>query len=221
LTATQPSPFASGLDGNRTCSVLAVGPHPDDVELGCFGSLAAYADHGHDVHIVVMTDGCRGGNTVKRKEESLAAAALIGATVYCLDIPDCCVAADFPTINRLESLSNRIDPRIVFGPSAKDTHQDHRNTALAVLSAVRHHPDQMFVYETPSTTRDFTPNFYVDITDYYKLKETAVRMHTSQSEKYYTADRAMEALANYRAFQAGSAIRQYEAFEVARMVKRW
>jgi LmbE family N-acetylglucosaminyl deacetylase len=210
-----------GLPNAEINKVLAISPHPDDVELGCFGSLAAHADHGHQVHILVMTDGSRGGDPEKREKEALQAAALIGATVHFAGIRDCHVADSFETINIIETLLQKVQPQVVFGPSGKDTHQDHRNTARAMISATRRVPDQVFVYQTPSTTIDFTPTCHFDVTDYYHLKEEAVRIHTSQSEKYYAAARAVEALASYRAFQLGSGERYFEAFEVTRLVSRW
>jgi len=211
----------SRLADDDTNTVLAIGPHPDDVELGCFGTLAAYANHGHQVHILVMTDGSRGGDPEKRREECLQSAALIGAEVHFAGILDCHVADSFETIDMIETLLRQVKPRVVFGPSGKDAHQDHRNTALATVSAARKFPDQVLVYQTPSTTTDFTPTFHVDVTDYYHIKEEAVRIHTSQSEKYYAATSAVEALAKYRGFYLGSAKGYVEAFEVTRSVRRW
>ena len=46
--------------------ILAIGAHPDDIEVGCAGTLAKYAQHGHDIYLLVMTEGhgqlLRGGN---------------------------------------------------------------------------------------------------------------------------------------------------------------
>jgi len=210
-----------GLANVKTNTVLAIGPHPDDVELGCFGSLAAYAGNGHQVHILVMTDGGRGGDPGTREKECLQSAALIGAVVHFGGIRDCHVSDSFETINIIETILREIKPQVVFGPSGKDTHQDHRNTASAMMSATRMLPDLVLVYQTPSTAIDFTPTCHFDVTDYYHVKEEAVRIHTSQSDKYYTAARAVEALASYRAFKFGSAERYFEAFEVIRLVHRW
>lgn len=211
----------SGLASDGTNRVLAISPHPDDVELGCFGTLAAYADHGHEIHILVMTDGSRGGDPEKREKECRRSANLIGAAVHFAGIRDCRVADSYETIDIIETSLEKVKPRLVIGPSGKDTHQDHRNTARAMISATRRFPDQVLVYQTPSTTIDFTPICHFDVTDYYHLKEEAVRIHTSQSEKYYAAARAVRALASYRAFQLGNAERYFEAFEVARLVCRW
>jgi LmbE family N-acetylglucosaminyl deacetylase len=210
-----------GFAASETNSVLAISPHPDDVELGCFGSLAAYAGHGYQVHILVMTDGGRGGDPEKRKKECLESAALIDAVVHFSGIRDCQLTESVETIDKVETLLRIVKPQIVFGPSGKDTHQDHRNAALAMISATRRFPDQVFAYQTPSTTVDYTPTCYFDVTDYHHIKEKAVRIHASQSERYYTAGRAMETLANYRGLRMGNAERYLEAFEVIRLVHRW
>ena len=212
--------FWDPAEGERS-TVLAIGPHPDDVELGCFGTLAAYAANGYQVHILVMTDGSRGGDPEKQRAECLESAALIGAQVHFAGIPDCHIVDSFPTVDAIETLLREVKPLVVFGPSGKDTHQDHRNTALAMLSATRKVPDQVFVYQTPSTAIDFTPTCHFDVTEFFQIKEKAVRIHASQSGRSYTASHAVKALASYRASQVGSAERYVEAFEVTRLVRRW
>ena len=58
--------------------ILAIGAHPDDIEFGCGGTLIKYGQHGHDVSLLVMTDGGRGGNGRLRRLEQQAAGDFLG-----------------------------------------------------------------------------------------------------------------------------------------------
>ena len=58
--------------------VLALGCHPDDIEFGCGGTLSKYATAGHDVYMMVMTEGHAGGDDKVRKLEQERAAEIIG-----------------------------------------------------------------------------------------------------------------------------------------------
>jgi LmbE family N-acetylglucosaminyl deacetylase len=83
------------------------------------------------------------------------------------------------TIKVIEKYVNDIKPDIVFIPSKYDTHQDHRAAHLASIVACRL-VDEIYIYQSPSTTTDFKPNVYVDITKFIETKLEAVRIHTSQ-----------------------------------------
>ena len=76
--------------------ILAVGAHPDDVELGCGGMLLAMRDRGYRFAIVDLTAGEKGsrGSREERLREAKAAAELLGATAReCLELSDTAVAA--------------------------------------------------------------------------------------------------------------------------------
>ena len=76
-------------------NILAIGAHPDDVELNCAGTLAKYAALGHKVFIATATSGNIGSATLPkeeiaavRKAEAAKSAAIIGAEYLCLDYDD-------------------------------------------------------------------------------------------------------------------------------------
>jgi LmbE family N-acetylglucosaminyl deacetylase len=79
---------------------------------------------------------------------------------------------------------------VVFIPSENDTHQDHRAVYRAARVATRK-VKEVYIYQAPSTTTDFSPTVYIDITGYIDKKVEAVRIHTSQSAKIYMADRVV------------------------------
>jgi LmbE family N-acetylglucosaminyl deacetylase len=221
LTAATGSTTAARFQVGKSSTALAIGPHPDDVEIGCFGALAAYAAHGYAVHVLVLTDGARGGDPIQRREETLRSAELIDAQVHFGGLADCEVRDSVDTVLLIEQVLATVQPSVVFGPSAKDTHPDHRHTAMAAAAAMRRQPDQILIYQTPTTTLDFMPTYHMDVSDYYDVKRSAVLAHASQSSRYYTASQALDALAVYRGLQIGSASGFYEAFEVQRFIHRW
>jgi LmbE family N-acetylglucosaminyl deacetylase len=124
----------------------------------------------------------------------------------------------YKTISVIEEYINNISPDIVFIPSQNDTHQDHRAVHLASLVATRNTPE-VYIYQSPSTTKDFMPVAYFDITEFMDTKIKAVRIHTSQSDKIYMADRAIKGLAEYRAFDILKNDYFFEAFEVHKIIK--
>ncbi len=213
--------IGQSADHPRACTALAIGPHPDDIELGCFATLAGYAAHGAAIHMLVMTDGSRGGDPGARRLECLASASLINATVHFGDIYDCGVSDTPETVDIIKAALTKLQPDIVFGPSFKDAHPDHRNTASALLSATRWTSANVLGYQTPSTTLDFVPTCHHDVTPFFDIKLRAVQLHATQSHKPFAATRAMEAVAVYRGLQLGLVDRYFEAFEVVRLVHRW
>ena len=106
---------------------------------------------------------------------------------------------------------------MIFIPSRHDTHQDHRAVHHAAIVAWRL-VNHIYVYQSPSSTIDFRPTYYVDITDFMDLKISAVKFHSSQNTKTYMAERAVKGLAEYRAFDIFRNEKCFEAFEVFRSV---
>ena len=206
--------------GDTIMKILAIGAHPDDVELGCFGTLAKLARQGNEIHILVCTNGEAGGNPKGRTDEAKESAALINAKIYFGNLPDTRVSDGIDTILVIEKHIKLINPDIIFVNSEQDTHQDHRNVAKATTSSTRFGPDEVYMYESPSTSKAFLPTVYFDVTEDFPTKMAAVRIHESQGRKSYMADRAVQGIAEYRAFEIGMNDRLIEGFEPLRVIKR-
>jgi LmbE family N-acetylglucosaminyl deacetylase len=200
-------------------TILAVGAHPDDVELGCAGTLALHVSKGDKMYLLVLTRGEASGNPDSREKECKQSAKILGATdVFIGGIKDTKVHDGRETIDVIESVVDRLRPDIVYAPSSKDTHQDHRNTGHAVLSACRR-CQVILLYEGASTQRDFSPQVFVDIAKTFQLKLKATGVYGSQVENhggYAKAVKAIEGLAKFRGYQAG--VEVAEAFEVGKFI---
>jgi LmbE family N-acetylglucosaminyl deacetylase len=199
-------------------TILAIGPHPDDIELGCFGTLSKFKDSGDSVNILVLSKGEGGIIDGDRTEESRESARLIDANLYFEDLRDRYISEGPETITVIEKHIDKLNPDIVFIPSGIDTHQDHRSTFNAALVGCRL-VNELYAYETPSTSRNFAPNYFVDITDYIELKLKAVKIHNSQGGKGYMADRAVKGLAQYRAFDILLNDRYVEGFDTIKVIR--
>lgn len=114
---------------SKAVDVLAIGAHPDDVELGCGATLALLVDQGHRVGILHLTRGelgTRGTPEMRQREAEAAAAALGVHSVDFLDLGDGGLrrgaAEEDAVIGKLRTHR----PRLVFLPPPRDRHPDHR-----------------------------------------------------------------------------------------------
>jgi LmbE family N-acetylglucosaminyl deacetylase len=200
-------------------NVLAVGAHPDDIELGCGGTLRKHVLKGDKVYYVIASLGERSGDKDKRQAETMAAAELMGVSdVYFLNLPDTMIMHDGTTVSLLDEYIKKIKPEIVYVHSPKDYHQDHANIAKSVLSASRTMRSSIFLYETPSTTIEFRPVAYIEISEVFEHKSKCIEKYVSQNDKEYLEKEAIIGLAKVRGRTMG--VEFAEAFEVARLF-RW
>jgi LmbE family N-acetylglucosaminyl deacetylase len=199
--------------------VLAVGAHPDDMELGCAGTLALHSLRGDKVYLLVLTRGEASGDAKLRERECRESAKILGACdLFIGNLPDTKVSDGRETIDVIESILDKVKPDIIYAPSDKDTHQDHRNAGQAVLSACRG-CRVILLYEGASTQRNFNPQVFVDIRDTFQKKLEATRVFGSQMGNHGTYSKAMKAvegLAKFRGYQAGADVA--EAFEVGKFI---
>ncbi|WP_440954689.1 PIG-L deacetylase family protein [Methanosarcina sp. Mfa9] len=195
--------------------ILAVGAHPDDIELGCGGVLRKHTLRGDEVTYIIATYGEQSGDKEKRKSEAIMASTLMGVNkIHFLNLPDTMIRHDGHTVSMLDKyIQDKYS--IVYIHSPKDYHQDHVNISKSVLSASRSMKSSIFFYETPSTTIEFKPTLYIDISNVFDEKLKYIRQFTSQKRKEYMEEQAITGLAQYRGYSLG--IKYAEAFEVGRL----
>jgi bacillithiol biosynthesis deacetylase BshB1 len=174
--------------------VLAIGPHPDDVELGCGGTLALAARQGRRVGILHLTRGERGtrGTAEQRLAEAEQAAAALGAVELAfLDCGDGALRCGEPEEDALIEVLRTWRPELVLGPPRHDRHPDHERghrlvAAAAFYSGLRargsramaaHRPAAVFSY---MQHHSFEPSFVVDVTAVWEAKMAALAAYRSQ-----------------------------------------
>ncbi|MGY1608200.1 PIG-L deacetylase family protein [Geodermatophilus sp. SYSU D00700] len=200
-------------------SVLAIGAHPDDVELGCGGALLAHVAAGDSVTVLVMTGGENGpGNgpqVAGRRAEQERAARVLGADLVWGGLHDCEVVADSAAIRRIEQALEATAADLVYVHAPDDSHQDHRAVAAATLGAARRLP-RVLHYQSPSTLT-FAPTVYVDVTAHLTGKLAALAAHASQVERSAMVE-PDAVVASARHWGAQARIGYAEAFQPTRMV---
>lgn len=198
-------------------SVLFVGAHPDDIDLGCSICMHDHYLRKDDITSIVLTKGEKGCKAEANRvlEESKALAVLApGAAQIFLDFPDTSL---FQVMNdiveEIRSMMVSIKPGIIYMPTNHDTHQDHITVHQCVLAALNgSKASQLLCYETPSSSPSFAPNYFkVFDPERFDVKLQAIRHHESQLDKAYMSRETVYALAKMRAAQA----RYYESFAEA------
>lgn len=210
--------------------ILAIGAHPDDIEIGCGGALVLFKRKGHEVYMLVLTKGEASGDPKIREDECRKAASIFGVDRLLFgNLQDTKISDGIETILSIENVINSIKPDIIFAHSWKDGHQDHRNAGMAALSAARY-SKKILLYESPAALRDFCPQVFIDISSVFDVKLKALECFKSQEAKVYFkgnnvldhprsfpyVSNAVEGLARFRGFQAG--VTFAEAFEVGKFL---
>ncbi len=211
--------------------ILAIGAHLDDIEIACGGTLAKAVDKGWQVKMVAVSHSGYlklGGQEQRSPEAALAegreAARILGVEgLEVLGFPTTRVPYDADVVQAIERVVIQFQPDMTLTHWTHDTHQDHRNVALATLAAVRYF-NSLLMYEPmmPSSRSDvaFRPQVYVDISDHLDKKLASLKAHKGEYEKYGEAWlKAIEARTKFRGYEMGCP--SGEAFEVVRLEWRW
>lgn len=192
--------------------VLALGAHPDDLELGCGATLAKLARAGTRIRAVIFTDGSEGGaDTLDRAEETRTALASLGVhdVVQHAFVDTRLYLSLNEVIKVIEAQVAECRPQRVYTMFAGDRHQDHRTIHEASVVACRDVP-QILGYETPSSYPNFAPTYFEDIAEYVEVKVGSLKMHASQGSRLYMQEDKILAAAHFRGVQVG--VHQAEAF---------
>ncbi|HKP32690.1 MAG TPA: bacillithiol biosynthesis deacetylase BshB1 [Chitinophagaceae bacterium] len=179
--------------------ILAIGAHPDDVELGCSGTILMEIRNGKKVGILDLTQGELGtrGTIETRYEEAKTAAGLMGVEVReNLKIKDGFFQNDEQHQVLLIRSIRKFRPEIVLANAPEDRHPDHGRAAKLIadscfLSGLRKvetkdedgnaqqewRPKHVFHF---IQDRYIEPNFVIDITDVFEQRMKAVASYTTQ-----------------------------------------
>jgi N-acetylglucosamine malate deacetylase 1 len=186
--------------------ILALGAHPDDIEIYMFGTLSAARTQGAELVLAIATDGARGGKgdphelAATRATEASAAAALLGVKPHFLGFPDGALTADAALVEAIRTLIAGTEPDLVITHAANDYHGDHRALSEAVRLAAGFAAPVLFADTLGGT--GFSPTHYVDITAHFALKTQAIRAHACQDPERFVA--GAEAQNGFRARQCNA-----------------
>ncbi len=184
--------------------VLAIGAHPDDVEIGVGGTLLEHKKRGDEIYILTMCGGSAGGAESTRRLESQRAASFLGAQLVVESCQDTQISAGPETISLIEKHVREIQPDIVYTHTISDNHQDHRSVHQATIIACRKVPSIM-TYQSPSSTIAFQPTCFMNIDTHLRDKLEAISLYESQTSKCdYLDPDLIRSTARYWARYAGA-----------------
>jgi LmbE family N-acetylglucosaminyl deacetylase len=155
-------PLQLSAPPGRPLSLLAVGAHPDDIEIGAGGMLLSLARSRPQVRYVILT-----GSAERQAEARNAAGAFLPGVdpdVAFFDLPEGRLPAAWGQVKEiLEAVARSGSPDVVLAPSPGDAHQDHRTIGEIVPTVFR---DQFFLaYEVPKWDGDLgRPSVYFPLT---------------------------------------------------------
>jgi bacillithiol biosynthesis deacetylase BshB1 len=173
--------------------LLAVGPHPDDIEIGIGGIVAKHAALGLTVGLCDLTAGEMGSNgTVEeRLAEAEAARGVLGAAWRVnLGLPDRALGSHADHTVRIASLVRRAQPRVVAIPYWSDRHPDHVAASTLLTDGVFNAGLRKFAADGEAWKPEWVcyyfindaaaPSFVVDVSEHYATKRRALASHVSQ-----------------------------------------
>lgn len=183
-------------------NILAIGCHPDDLEIACSGTLAKYAGRGDNVVMCHVANGDKGHVVIMpdelgkmRTKEAENAGKIIGASeVINLDVPDLMVdSRDEGIVRELVKLIRRVRPELIITHSPNDYMRDHLEVNRLVFNASFSSSVPHYCPEAPAYDKilpiyymdtlagvNFLPTEYVDISETIELKIKALDCHESQ-----------------------------------------
>jgi len=173
--------------------LLAIGPHPDDIEIGIGGTVAKHAALGHRVGLCDLTAGEMGSNgtVAERLAEAEAARSVLGAEWRVnLRLPDRALGRDAEQVRVVAGLVRRARPRVVALPYWSDRHPDHVAASELLTEGVfsaglRRYPAEGEAWKPEWVCYYFIndsapPSFVIDVSDHYETKRRALACHVTQ-----------------------------------------
>ncbi|CAN5901226.1 PIG-L family deacetylase [soil metagenome] len=217
--------------------VLAIGAHPDDLELLCAGTLARFLEAGSVVHLAVACRGDRGGSqgpdpvlADRRKEESRQAAECLGVPITFLDFGDAEVYDSPEARARFIHLLRSVRPELVITHGPDDYHDDHVRVGELTAkcswfsASGGQRTDQPPLDQPPTLVYmdniagvGCEPTHLVDISPAFDMKQRMLACHVSQTGRsdggvHQLAELA-EVQSRLRGFQCG--VQYAEGFRAA------
>ncbi len=201
-------------------SVVCIGAHSDDIEIGCGGTLMELASAWPQAsfHCWVFS-----GAMQRETETRACLSRLVGPQrlrLRVLDFRDGFFPSEWRAIKEtMRALSCEVDPGLVFTHGMEDRHQDHRALAELTWNHFRRHP--ILEYEIVKYDGDLgRPNLYVPIAAATLERKTAALLDCfeSQRSKPWFTRSTFEALARLRGVEANSTSGYAEAFYARKVV---
>lgn len=162
-----------GKNARKARMILAIGAFPGDVEAGCGGTLMKYALGGDQTHVLILSSGASGPRAEDRLGAARRASRLMESEL--LTPPDdASEVADLDAaLLRIQAAVDTLGPDVIFAPSSKDVRESRRHAYMAAeISTPK--SSSLLCYQAATTTLDFRPTLFEDISDFLDQKMAAL-----------------------------------------------
>jgi LmbE family N-acetylglucosaminyl deacetylase len=207
--------------GSRIESVLAIGCHADDIEIGCGGTIAALVEQNPDLEVtwfVLSAEGARASEAAASAEAFLA-----GARRPPRIILESFRDSFFPYVGgavkeAFERLKPEVSPQLVLTHAGTDLHQDHRHVAELTWNTFRDH--LILEFEIPKYDADLgSPNVFVPLSEEIVRRKVATLLEQfgSQRSKHWFTEDLFVGLMRLRGMESNSPTGYAEAFRCRKL----
>ncbi|MFW9987573.1 MAG: PIG-L deacetylase family protein [Candidatus Odinarchaeota archaeon] len=178
-------------------SILFLGAHPDDIELGCAGTICYYLQKGFEIYCYHLTNGVYSdinGNSVRdfaeiqdTTEKSLGLLGVKKENIRFTDVQATELKVNKERISELQKFIVEKNIEVIFTHPDPDTyHQDHRAAHNISMASARRFVNNIFLFEIMFNFASglMIPNYYIDISNYIEKKTEALRLHKTEYKKF-------------------------------------
>ena len=168
--------------------ILAIGAHPDDIEIFMFGFLSCCKEMGYEISVIVATDGSLGGHNddnklvENRKKETQDGLNKLAIPLF-LNIPDGSLGNENIHTNIVKNSIQKVSPDLIVTHYYKDYHSDHISLSKIVKTVAGHYTP--ILYCDTMMGINFLPNYYVDITQFMNDKINSITCHKTQKPERF------------------------------------
>ncbi len=170
--------------------VLCVVAHPDDLEIMAGGTIAKFISEGHIVNVLTLSHGvwkAPDGSLMRDKENAIkeeeAAAEYLGYSIENLGYPAMNLKHEDKIVVEVLKRIEKYNVNTLLCPWSKDVHHDHEIVSRIALSASRRIPRILMGQINYYLREIFTPNIFVDISDFWESKIEALKCYSTQWDR--------------------------------------
>jgi LmbE family N-acetylglucosaminyl deacetylase len=203
-----------GRSARTPLTLLCLGAHADDIEIGCGGTLLSLLDQAPHarVHWVVLSASPPRADEARRSARAYLSSAHARVDIH--DVRDGLFPGEFARLKAIfETLKTACDPDLIFTHHRHDSHQDHRAVAELTQQTFRKH--LVLEYEIPKYDPDIgNPNLFVPLSqEHADFKVAALMQHfASQHDRAWFEPRTFYGMMRLRGMHAAAPSGMAEAF---------
>lgn len=203
-------------------TILCIGAHPDDIEIGMGGTISKLTTLGNRVVMLVFANTDM-KNINERCKEARLSADHLNAEIEIIKISSEELQKNRLLVGKLDQCLEKYSPHSVYTHWIHDSHQDHQLISRATISSLRKNKCSLYMYEETIpggiTPHSFKAQLYIDIENHIDNKITAIKLHSSQIKSHNEENiwiYGIKGRAQYRGYQINSKFA--EAFQVVKAI---